>query len=65
MVYSYRNGCKLAGRLGGVTSGRLALAVAALADETPPQVRDEADVVVAATPGVFEVLAGLLEALSA
>jgi trehalose 6-phosphate phosphatase len=53
------------GRLGGVTSGRLALAVAALTDETPPQVRDEADVVVAATPGVFEVLAGLLEALSA
>ena len=28
-------------------------------------VRDEADVVVAATPGMFEVLAGLLEALSA
>jgi len=45
--------------------GRLALAVAALTDETPPEVRDEADVVVAATPGVFEVLAGLLEALSA
>ena len=53
------------GRLGGVTSGRLALAVAALTDETPPQVRDEADVVVAATPGMFEVLAGLLEALPA
>ncbi len=31
---------------------RLALAVAALTDETPPEVRDEADVVVAATPGV-------------
>ena len=43
---------------------RLALAVAALTDETPPEVRDEADVVVAATPGVYEVLAGLLEALS-
>ena len=53
------------GHLGSVTNGRLALAVAALTDETPPQVRDEADVVVAATPGVFEVLAGLLEALSA
>ena len=43
---------------------RLALAVAALTDETPPEVSDEADVVVAATPGVYEVLAGLLEALS-
>jgi len=52
-------------RRGDLTGGRLALAVAALTDETPPQVRDEADDVVAATPGVFEVLAGLLEALSA
>jgi trehalose 6-phosphate phosphatase len=49
---------------GGATGGRLALAVAVLTGETPPEVRDEADVVVAATPGVFEVLAGLLEALS-
>ena len=41
---------------------RLALAVAALTDETPRQVRDEADVWVDATPGVLVVLAGLLEA---
>ena len=51
---------------GGDTPGeRLALGVAALTDETPPEVRDEADVVVAATPGVYEVLAGLLDALPA
>ena len=53
-----------ASKAGDATSGRLALAVAALTGETPPEVRDGADVVVAATPGMFEVLAGLLEALS-
>ncbi len=35
---------------------RTALAVAALTDETPEQVKDDADVWVAATPGVYEVL---------
>ena len=44
---------------------RLALAVAALTDETPRQVRDDADVWVAATPGVFAVLARLREAADA
>ena len=44
---------------------RRALAVAALTDETPRQVRDDADVWVAATPGVFAVLARLREAADA
>jgi trehalose 6-phosphate phosphatase len=51
--------------VGRAPGERLAFGVAALTDETPPEVRDEADVVVAATPGVYEVLTGLLEALSA
>ncbi len=41
---------------------RMALAVAALTAETPRRVKDEADVWVAATPGVYEVLTRLLEA---
>lgn len=42
--------------------GGTALAVAALTPETPRKVKDDADVWVAATPGVFEVLTALLEA---
>jgi trehalose 6-phosphate phosphatase len=45
--------------------GRLSLAVAALTDETPPQVKDGADVWVAATPGVAQVLRLLLVATGA
>lgn len=45
--------------------GRRGLAVAALTDETPPQVRDEADVWVAATPGIAEVLRRLRRATGA
>jgi trehalose 6-phosphate phosphatase len=41
---------------------RAALAVAALTEETPSQVKDGADVWVAATPGVFAVLERLREA---
>jgi trehalose 6-phosphate phosphatase len=44
---------------------RVALAVAALTAETPREVNDEADVWVAATPGVYEVLTELLEATRA
>jgi trehalose 6-phosphate phosphatase len=52
-------------RAGAAGGPRLALAVAALTDETPRQVRDDADVWVAATPGVFAVLARLREAADA
>jgi hypothetical protein len=48
---------------GDAPAGRVAVAVAALTDETPRQVADEADVVVAATPGVYDVLTMLLEAV--
>jgi trehalose 6-phosphate phosphatase len=44
---------------------RTALAVAALTDETTPQVKDDADVWVAATPGIYEVLTELLKATRA
>ena len=40
----------------GARDERRGLAVAALTDETPQRVRDEADVWVAATPGIAEVL---------
>jgi len=46
-------------------AGRTAVAVAALTAETPQRVRDEADVWVAATPGVYEVLTRLLAASGA
>ena len=50
---------------GDAPAGRVALAVAALTGETPQRVTDEADVVVAATPGVYEVLTALLAAVRA
>jgi trehalose-phosphatase len=52
-------------RGGAPTAPRAALAVAALTDETPRQVKDDADVWVAATPGVYEVLTELLQATRA
>jgi trehalose 6-phosphate phosphatase len=45
---------------GHAPAGRVALAVAALTDETPQEVKDGSDVWVAATPGVDEVLTRLL-----
>ena len=47
------------------TAPRTAIAVAALTDETPRQVKDGADVWVAATPGIYEVLTELLKATRA
>ena len=44
---------------------RTALAVAALTDETPDEVKQESDVWVAATPGVYEVLTRLSVAVGA
>jgi trehalose 6-phosphate phosphatase len=49
----------------GARDERHGLAVAALTDETPQPVKDEADVWVAATPGVAEVLRRLRLALGA
>ncbi len=46
-------------------AGRQGLAVLALTDETPPQVKDAADVWVTATPGIAEVLRRLLAATGA
>jgi trehalose 6-phosphate phosphatase len=43
---------------------RLACAIAAITDETPPAVVDASDVRVAATPGVYEVLTQLAAAVS-
>jgi trehalose 6-phosphate phosphatase len=57
-----RNGFRAVHEWAAAQSGRTALAVAALTAETPDEVKDEADVWVAATPGVAEVLGRLLEA---
>ncbi len=54
-----------AGGRGVNPAQRTALAVAALTDETPQQVKDGADVWVTATPGIFQVLTELLEATRA
>ena len=49
----------------GGPGGRVALAVAALTDETPREVKDASDVWVSTTPGVYEVLVALLAAVQA
>ena len=50
---------------GDAPCGRVALAVAALTDETPREVKDASDVWVSATPGVYDVLVALLAAVQA
>ncbi len=57
-----RNGFRAVHEWAAAQVGRTALAVAALTAETPDAVKDAADVWVAATRGVAEVLARLLEA---
>ncbi len=64
-VHEWADEAEAAATGGDAPAGRVALAVAALTGETPRRVTDEADVVVAATPGVYEVLTALLAAVRA
>ena len=63
-VHEWAGGGDAATAAGG-PGGRVALAVAALTDETPREVKDASDVWVSATPGVYEVLVALLAAVGA